>query len=280
MAFVFPADKVDFTASNGITYTYRDDAWQVKSFGVDNSDEIAEILAELQLEIDALPVTIADTPPTEPEDGDLWFDSGDTLQLFIQYGGEWVVASPPVSTEGIEAIASDAQATANTAVQKAQYVQFQLDQQSEIVRWDQERQDGLIATLEEEIEQIKPSIERGVWNYNGEDNWTAAGNFILIQEFLEEDAQEQLCNEAFGKCIEGKSPGTPEYSACNREFDTCKSVIDGGKWVLTNQWDKAESIGFAFEDALGTDHTFDLVEAGMTMDVFNVNNDGYMLAML
>ena len=61
MAFVFPADKVDFTASNGITYTYRDDAWQVKSFGVDNSDEIAEILAELQQD----ELLIADDPPDD-----------------------------------------------------------------------------------------------------------------------------------------------------------------------------------------------------------------------
>ena len=277
MAFVFPADKVDFTASNGITYTYRDDAWQVKSFGVDNSDEIAEILAELQQEVDALPVTIADDPPADPERGDLWFCSkSDDLSLYI-YLTEWTVASPPISTDEIESIATNAEARAEEANQKASFVQFQLDQQAEIFRWDQERQDGLILTLEEELEQLVPSLERGLWNYEPNENWTAGGNYILVQEFLEEDAQEQLCADALQACSDACDPSdVPCLTDCSREFDRCRSKIDGGKWVLTNDWSKAESIGIAFDDARGTTHTFDNVVPGMIIDVFNVNDEGFM----
>ena len=277
MAFQFPQNKEDFTASNGITYTYRDDAWQVKSFGVDNTDEIAEILAELQLEIDALPVTIAASSPTEAEDGDLWFDSGQTLQLFIRYGGEWVVASPPVSTDEIESIATNAEARAEEAHQKASVVQFQLDQQAEIFKWDQERQDGLILTLEEELEQLVPSLERGLWEYEPNSNWTPGGNYILVEKFLEESDQEQLCADALQACSDACDPSdVPCITDCSREYDRCRTQIQGGKWLLTDDWTKAERIGFAFDDARGQTHTFDNVEAGMIIDVFNVNDEGFM----
>ena len=33
MAFIFPEDKADFTAQNGITYTYKDGKWMIKSYG-------------------------------------------------------------------------------------------------------------------------------------------------------------------------------------------------------------------------------------------------------
>ena len=277
MAFEFPADKLDFTASNGITYTYRDDAWQVKSFGVDNSDEIAEILAELQQEVDALPVTIADDPPADPERGDLWFCSkSDDLSLYI-YLTEWTVASPPISTDEIESIATNAEARAEEANQKASFVQFQLDQQAEIFRWDQERQDGLILTLEEELEQLVPSLERGVWNYEPNSDWTPGGNYILVEKFLDESDQEQLCTDQLQACSDACDPSdVPCVTACSREFDRCRSAIQGGKWLLTNDWTKAESIGVAFDDVRGTTHTFDNVVPGMIIDVFNVNDEGFM----
>ena len=40
MAFQFPDDKRDFTAPNGIEYTYVDGSWQVKSFGTDAPDPL------------------------------------------------------------------------------------------------------------------------------------------------------------------------------------------------------------------------------------------------
>lgn len=233
---------------------------------------------DLEEAVEALPVTVSEDEP-EGEEGDLWFkSSGESLQLFVNYGGNWVVASPPVSTEAIESIATNAEATAQEARQMVQGVQFQLDQQVEFVRWDQQRQDGMIITLEEELEQLRPSIERGIWNFSDEDNYAAAGNFILVQEFLEEDAQEQLCTDALQACSNACDPSdVPCMTDCSREFDRCRSQIDGGKWILTDEWAKAESIGIAYEDALGTDHTFEYIEPDMVMDVFNVNDDGYMV---
>ena len=177
---------------------------------------------DLEEAVEALPVTVSEDEP-EGEEGDLWFkSSGESLQLFVNYGGNWVVASPPVSTEAIESIATNAEATAQEARQMVQGVQFQLDQQVEFVRWDQQRQDGMIITLEEELEQLRPSIERGIWNFSDEDNYAAAGNFILVQEFLEEDAQEQLCTDALQACSNACDPSdVPCMTDCSREFDRC-----------------------------------------------------------
>ena len=37
MAFIFPEDKKDFTAANGVTYSWNGDKWVTKSFKADES---------------------------------------------------------------------------------------------------------------------------------------------------------------------------------------------------------------------------------------------------
>ena len=90
MALTFPADKSDFTAQNGITYTWdnSDGKWRVKAFR--SQDDFL--------------VEVGDTPPDEPKEGDLWWDSSpDSLTLFVYEGTAWVPAAPPVSLDGINA---------------------------------------------------------------------------------------------------------------------------------------------------------------------------------
>ena len=90
MALTFPADKSDFTAQNGITYTWdnSDGKWRVKAFR--SQDDFL--------------VEVGDTQPDEPKEGDLWWDSSpDSLTLFVYEGTAWVPAAPPVSLDGINA---------------------------------------------------------------------------------------------------------------------------------------------------------------------------------
>ena len=94
MAFQFPDVKADFTAPNGITYTWDavDEKWRVKSF---TADSVA--------------VTISDVAPADPNEGDLWFDSDeDSLTTFIWTGSEWIPAAPPVSLDSINAVINSA----------------------------------------------------------------------------------------------------------------------------------------------------------------------------
>jgi len=265
-------DKVDQEIADRI----EGDQNLLKDIAAENLER-TEADAALQDQIDALPVTINDSPPAG-EDGDLWFDSDTTLQLFVSYNGDWVVASPPVSTDEIESIATNAEARAEESFQKASAVQFQLDQQAEFIRWDQERQDGMILTLEEELEQLVPSLERGLWNYDSDDNWTPAGNYILVKEFLDEDDQEALCNYDFNACKSACNGDPTCESQCLRAFDACKAAIVGGRWALTNKWAEVQTLGIAYEDARGIDHTFDNVKPGMIVDIFNINDEGFMFA--
>ena len=77
MAFIFPEDKATFTAANGITYAWKDDHWVVQKFKGDHE------------------VYVSPTPPDNPSEGKLWYDSsGDVIELFIYVEDKWVSATP------------------------------------------------------------------------------------------------------------------------------------------------------------------------------------------
>ena len=90
MAFIFPEDKADFTAPNGIAYTHDGIKWRVRSYqGPDGNT-----------------VYISEDPPDGAENGDQWFCSAeDSLQMFIRYQGQWIPSSPPATLEGVVAAA-------------------------------------------------------------------------------------------------------------------------------------------------------------------------------
>ena len=79
---LFPELKDDFTAENGVTYTWEENRWRTKSF----------------LTADGSVVEVGPTPPVDPSEGGLWYDST-RLELFVFYTdpdgvGGWVPCSP------------------------------------------------------------------------------------------------------------------------------------------------------------------------------------------
>ena len=77
MAFIFPEDKATFTAANGITYAWKTDHWVVQKFKGDHE------------------VYVSPTPPDDPQEGKLWYDSSsDVIELFVYVNGAWVSATP------------------------------------------------------------------------------------------------------------------------------------------------------------------------------------------
>ena len=71
MAFVFPADKSDFLAANGITYSWDGDKWRVRTF--EGSGGAA--------------VTVAMVPPEDPDIGDLFYDQTPGTDLLSVWDG-------------------------------------------------------------------------------------------------------------------------------------------------------------------------------------------------
>ena len=95
MAFTFPADKADFAAPNGVTYSWdiADEKWRVKAFMSGGSS-----------------VTVSQIPPDNPSDGDLWFDSSpDVVALFVWVENSWVSASPSATAALESRIAANEQ---------------------------------------------------------------------------------------------------------------------------------------------------------------------------
>ena len=150
MAFIFPEDKNDFTAPNGIIYRWDGTKWVVKAFR-STEDFIVEL---------------GDDPPDNPKEGDLWYDTKEEeLTLYIWTGKVWVPAAPPVSLDGIEAsIASvDEQllkVNANIAMNKRDIDEALLD-----FREDQERQDEELQDLRDKVESIQEEFDRGKWTH-------------------------------------------------------------------------------------------------------------------
>ena len=88
MAFVFPELKDDFTAPNGITYSWLDDRWIVRSFKTPGGNE----------------VIVSEDPPLNAAVGDLWYCSKTddlTLYILVEAPDVWAAAAPPVSLDGV-----------------------------------------------------------------------------------------------------------------------------------------------------------------------------------
>ena len=76
---LFPELKDDFTAENGVTYTWEDNRWRVKAYRGAGGNT----------------VYIGENPPADAADGDQWFCSAeDSLQMFLLYQGQWIPSSP------------------------------------------------------------------------------------------------------------------------------------------------------------------------------------------
>ena len=135
---------------------------------------------------------------------------------------------------------------------------------------------GQLATLEEEIEQLAPTLERGTWNFTT-DSVPGTGEYTLIKEFLDEDAQEALCQATFAECILAADGDVEAAQACSRALATCQDAIDGSAVVTTNVWSEAESIVFNEVDANGVLHNFGGIDSDHLLDVFNEGDSGYMV---
>ena len=136
---------------------------------------------------------------------------------------------------------------------------------------------GQLVTIEEEIEQIKKSKDRGQWIYSPSSS-ASEKQYVLIEDFLDEDAQEDECQETLTNCLLAAGDDESQKQNCNRDFVKCKDAIDGSKWKTTNDWFKAKTIAFSSTSEDGTTHEFTDVQPGMLIDVFNGNDDGFMVA--
>ena len=288
MTYTFPVEKEDFTAENGVTYTWVEPThWRVKSFKSP----------------DGQTVIVGEERPEDCKVGQLWFctaNTDETLYILLEEPDTWVPASPPVSLDGITEYTEDLQRQIMTLAKNQTPYEVFLDS-VEKTKKDQDRQDQNIGavtdkadenrqniiTLQEEIEQLVPSLERGIWKHGGGKS-PQKGEYILLRKFTYEQLT-QNCNDSYQECVSKcDALDTVCLTACNRAYDACKSQYkdyepteenpEGGGLFATSNWEDAVQIQFHVEDSRGTGHTFEDVKPDMYMDIFNTGNDGFLVA--
>ena len=246
-------------------------------------------------------VTVGDLPPEFPTEGQLWWSTeDDELTLYIRVGDDWVPAAPPVSLDGLTADIAGVQDHIDTyitpalagvsgdvrALEQGGYKlqeDFTADQQRQDddivdvnVKADQNQQN--IITLQEELEQLVPSVERGIWDYSQYQTKPATGEYSLAK-FMTAEEQENKCASDLVECKKQCNNNASCESECARRYDSCiASVAPEGYFLAVQEWGEANCILFNKEDQRGTEHTFASVEEGMWIDVFNGDDDGFLIA--
>ena len=240
-----------------------------------------------QVSAPAVCVTFQEATPEPKCVGHLWFDSSeDDYTLYIYDGNDWVPAAPPVSLEGIEQsiyhiseklsvvetgiVGARVDIAGNAGEIEAAKVRLEDLETSQAV------QDGQIIELEEEIESLAPSLDRGKWNLAqlGENVTLASGEYAMGI-----GANRVYCEEQYEQCllaIGGNPNDDPAALAeCNRIAGVCFNAADGNGEYYMNDWSHATFLHFHKTDSDGKNHTFSDYEVGMFIDLFDQGDTGF-----
>ena len=134
---------------------------------------------------------------------------------------------------------------------------------------------GQLQTVEEELEQLAPSLERGTWLYTPDPN-PLPGRYTLIKEMLTKEQQEQRCQDAYSQCLIDAGSDPSASSECNRTLAECQAaVVDEGVIVTTDQFAEADQILFSEYDIHGVLHEFKGIDDDHVMDMFNEDDESF-----
>ena len=212
-----------------------------------------------------------DEPAGTPQTGELWFCTDEKyLTLYVFDGAVWVPAAPPVSLDGIEASIANVDAellkvNANIAMNKRELDEAVLD-----VREDQERQDHQILELEEEIEALAPTFDRGEWAFVTDQ--PAAGQYAIGHL-----ATSEYCLDIVGKCLIEAGDDEVAKSQCTRIAADCEAAEEKGEAYLSDSWGAVDTLKIHKLDAKGKEHGFGDWSVGKYVELFNHDDEGYGL---
>jgi hypothetical protein len=137
-----------------------------------------------------------------------------------------------------------------------------------------------LVEIEEELESIVPSIERGQFEILLTDLQAGdEGKFNMLRRFSQADASERLaeCQAEKDACI--RNPNIDEID-CEADYERCERRIPevGTGYYPTDEFADVIRLKFSLVDVDGVQHSWQDLKAGMMVDVFNLEDDSYMLA--
>ena len=137
-----------------------------------------------------------------------------------------------------------------------------------------------LVEIEEELESLVPSIERGKYDLildliTVDD----VGKFNLYEGFseAEKERREQACQDELDNCIKNPDLGQVD---CENDYDRCILRIPnvGTGYYPTDNFATVNRVKFNVQDVDGVTHNWESIKPGMMIDVFNEEDDSYMLA--
>ena len=228
-------------------------------------------------------VAVSDSVPRPPhQTGQLWFCTNpEDLTLYIYDGAVWVPAAPPVSLDGIEASITGIQDYIDTHITPVlagvsgdvRTIEAEGNAFRDQVAEDQQHQNEQIAELEAEIDDLRPTIERGEWLYNSEPESESNPKpgeyhaYVLVSD--------DYCKQQLGECLLNAAGDTAAASQCNRENEDCLSKI--GEADTNVSWHEVEWLSLARSDQEGRGHEFGDVVPGMYIEAANLDGSGHGL---
>ena len=160
MSFTFPADKADFTAANGITYSWdaRDDKWRVKTFKAEDPDI-------------RLPYRVETEPAGDPQIQ--LVDAQDDFSSVKFVGTNGI----DITTDGPDTLSLDGAALTPRAIFEADQarqdgtIDVALETQAELV--------DSVETLTNKVNALEGSVIDAIWTFEEDDRIPRAGEFAL-----------------------------------------------------------------------------------------------------
>ena len=227
-------------------------------------------------------VSVSEATPRPPySEGQLWFCSApDDLTLYIYDGVDWIPAAPPVSLDGIESsitgiegelieLHNNVRQVRGDIVLTNQDLNFAVEE----TKKDQARQDEKLAELDGEIDDLRPSIERGEWIYNNDPDESAvpaSGEYHAQVEITDE-----YCKQKLGECLLNAAGDAAAASQCNRENEDCDSRI--GEIDSDVPWHEVTWLVLSKFDQSGQVHSFGDVVPEMYIEAINTDGSGHGL---
>ena len=216
----------------------------------------------------------ANTPPKPHTEGMEWTNEETGIKYQFS-GGAWRAVSSSASEEVAEAIDNlDLQKvldTGNVADKGATFggkvIVEPGTEGSEVVTYQQ------LAELDQEIEDIRPSIDRGEWTYTPGDSNLTTGQYIAYKRKVD----GTYCNELYAACLLTASDDADAKSECNKEYMECGIAADSDEPDLNANWEYCDFIKLHRTDVNGRLHTFSDAEGGMYVEIFNNDGSGFGL---
>ena len=119
--------------------------------------------------------------------------------------------------------------------------------------------------VEQEIEDLRPSIERGSWQYAGETQSAGGGEYAIFGTVTED-----TCGDEYVNCI-NNATSPQEVSECARIFNECSESEGQPKY---GTWSFCHTVQFSTTDYDSNNHTFLDITEGLYCEINNIDGDG------